>query len=203
MASGSNPVGVSDGFRRTWDRSLYEGLAKERLKKDSKGKDDKDDKPQERELLKHRDYKIDLDGKLGKSLVITQATPQSQSGGYYCNVCDCVIKDSINFLDHINGRKHQKNMGMSMKVEKSTLDQVKRRFAVAQEKKQEEKKQYDFDERMKELHEEEEKLKEYRREKRKERKRKGKPEEEEEEVPPDPELELMMGFSGFGTKKKK
>ena len=62
---------------------------------------------------------------------------------------------------------------MSMKVEKSTLDQVKRRFAAAQEKKQEEKKHYgnrererereewlmmfnflDFEERMKELHEE-------------------------------------------------
>ena len=36
----------------------------------------------------------------------------------------------------------QRNMGMSMKVEKSTVDQVKQRFEFNKKKKEEEKKQY-------------------------------------------------------------
>ena len=54
---------------------------------------------------------------------------------------------SILFLD-------QRNLGMSMKIERSTLDQVKARFAINKKKMEEKKKDYDLEQRVKELKEE-------------------------------------------------
>lgn len=44
--------------------------------------------------------------------------------GYYCSVCDCILRDSQSYLDHINGKWHNRALGMSMRVERSTVDQV-------------------------------------------------------------------------------
>ncbi|GAB6025661.1 zinc finger, matrin-type 2 [Chamberlinius hualienensis] len=190
--------------RRKWDRDTYEKLANERIKAELdaiKDKSKETDDAVKRELLKQREYRVDLDSKLGKSIVITKTTPQSQTGGYYCNVCDCVVKDSINFLDHINGKKHQRNLGMSMRIERSTLEQVKQRFDSNKKKMDEKVQEYDLEQRVQEMKEEEERVKEYRREKRKEKKRKANEAfEDEHEI--DPEMAAIMGFSGFGSSKR-
>lgn len=206
----ANVSGKNDNFRRTWDREEYERKAKERAEELEDDEDDDEDEssskrrpsaPVKRELLKRRDYDVDLEANLGKSVVITKTTPLSHTGGYYCNVCDCVVKDSVNFLDHINGKKHQRNLGMSMRVERSSLDQVKRRFELNKRKREEEKqkkgKEYDLEERMAVLREEEEQRKQQRKVARKEKKQKT---VDDGEI--DPDLAAMMGFSGFGTSKK-
>ncbi|XP_053595695.1 zinc finger matrin-type protein 2-like [Microplitis demolitor] len=196
-----------DDHRRKWNREEYEELALQRLREEiAKDELGVPKKPAvQREPLKPRDYKVDLDSKLGKTVVINKNTFSSQSGGYYCNVCDCIVKDSINFLDHINGSKHQKNLGMSMKIERSSLEQVKARFAANKKKLEEKKKDYNLEKRVKELEEEEEKLKAYRKEKRKDKKRKINEASEEEEGKTDDydEMAAVMGFSGFGSKKNK
>lgn len=70
-----------EDHRRKWDREQFERIAIERLAEELE-KDEGYKKPAvRRELLKQRDYKVDLDSKLGKSIVITKNTPSSQSGG--------------------------------------------------------------------------------------------------------------------------
>ncbi len=48
----------------------------------------------------------------------------------------------------------QKNLGMSMKVKKSSLEDVRTRLALKKQEKEEKKKEYDFQERMREIQEE-------------------------------------------------
>ena len=105
-AAAAKPLGESDDDWDAFDED-WEGVHK---KSSVPRRPKSDEPPVKRKALAQRDYKVDLDSKLGKSSVITKNTPSSASGGYYCNVCDCIVKDSINFLDHINGKKRESNL---------------------------------------------------------------------------------------------
>lgn len=153
-----------------------------------------------RKPLKHRDYEVDLESRLGKTQVVTPIAPLSQQAGYFCSVCECVVKDSANYLDHINGKKHQRALGMSMRVERASLQQVQERFEKLKKRKTDGTfTEQDLDERILKQQQEEEERKRQRRERKKEKK-KEKVVEEETEM--DPDVAAMMGFGGFGSTKK-
>ena len=78
----------------------------------------------ERAFLKARKGKVDLDSGAGKIKRV-----QGGDGGYYCEVCECSLRDSVAYLDHINGKKHQRKLGFSMRVASSTVADVKARLA--------------------------------------------------------------------------
>ena len=120
----------------------------------------------ERAFLKPRRGKVDINSKIGTTEMIsveaatktsllggkdssnTDAANNNKDGGvtktgvgWHCRVCDCFLKDSMTYLSHINGRKHQRKLGFSMRVERSSKDQMLSRLSqLTQEKERNEKK---------------------------------------------------------------
>jgi U4/U6.U5 tri-snRNP component SNU23 len=77
-----------------------------------------------RQILKARQERIDLSTSINK----TQLVPSVQASGFFCKTCNLTFKDNASYVDHLNSRKHQHNLGIEMMVEKSTVDQVKTRI---------------------------------------------------------------------------
>eukprot|EP01116_Phalansterium_solitarium_P023552 TRINITY_DN830_c0_g1_i1.p1 TRINITY_DN830_c0_g1~~TRINITY_DN830_c0_g1_i1.p1 ORF type:complete len:223 (-),score=69.43 TRINITY_DN830_c0_g1_i1:4-672(-) len=131
------PKGVDNAARRTWDKEAAEKKAKERelreLEEEVLGKTKRKYTLEELRAMKPakaRETEVDVFSGVGRTVVIASTTPINQRGGFFCEVCDCTIKDSQNYLDHINGKKHQRAMGSSLRPERATLDQVRARLSV-------------------------------------------------------------------------
>jgi U4/U6.U5 tri-snRNP component SNU23 len=198
----------------------------------------------QRAYLKARRSKVDLESRLGTSEIInpdavsnsggvgsaeggtvsiTDGVTKSSTGvGWHCKVCDCYLKDSMTYLDHINGRKHQRYLGYSMRVEKSTKNEVTSKLSLLAEEKRKaemvaaaegdnpaakgDDEGNAFEDAVRKRDEEALKRKAERARRKEERKKKEQEEREEEEAELsgslDPAMAAMMGFSGFGSTKK-
>eukprot|EP00808_Paulinella_micropora_P022887 g78199.t1 len=139
----SKPEFVENVSRRKWDLEKFASQARMGLEAEAEEDDDHDIKKRGavvvRKPLQRREYELDLWSKVGKLDVITNATPLNKRGGFYCDVCECLLKDSATYLDHINGRKHQKALGMNMRPERATVSDVRKRLAMHKRKKMEKK----------------------------------------------------------------
>lgn len=179
----------------------------------------------QRAFLKARSRRLidKLDSKVGSTEFVTDAavstkpnveTSTSGGIGWHCKVCDCYLKDSLTYLDHINGRKHQRYLGYSMRAERSTLDDVKEKIKQLAESKQRNSNdnktasvfvKYDNrsanNEQKADETAENKKVKDERARRRAER-MKQESEEEASDDGIDPEIRAMMGFSSFAKGKK-
>jgi U4/U6.U5 tri-snRNP component SNU23 len=204
---GEMATGVDNTARRKWDKEEFAQRAREREEEEEEESSGRHRKPRgppvQRKPLKNRDYEVDLTSRLGKTQVVTPVAPLSQQAGYFCSVCECVVKDSANYLDHINGKKHQRALGMSMRVERASLQQVQERFESLKRKKTVGSfTEQDFDSRVEKQREEEEERKRSKREKKKEKKREKEVKEEFVGDGADADIAALMGFEGFSSSKK-
>jgi len=174
----------------------------------------------ERAYLKARTGKVDgIDSLIGTTCAVVEpvsaSAAVSKNGvGWHCKVCDCYLKDSMTYLDHINGKKHQRNLGYSMRVEKNTTEEVDNHLEELRKLKKKGKKRKQTEEEIPEelpppatnddSDDEETKRKKKKegkwRKKMEEKERKKKEAgEEEEEDDPMAEMKKMMGFGSFGA----
>ncbi|KAJ3026474.1 UNVERIFIED_CONTAM: zinc finger, matrin-type 2 [Siphonaria sp. JEL0065] len=222
--AGAAPGGDT-GFRKTWDKDEYAKKAREREESmlllfsliectqvlmgyiDARsGKKDKkdDDKKEPESLLKQREGTIDFKSVVNKTQMVNATGGPAGQPGFYCEACNIVCKDNVNWLDHLNGFKHLKNIGQSTKVEKSTAEQVAARIAMLTKKRKEPAKEYDLAAQVKKGQDEEEAAKLAKKESKKRKKEeKSKAQTEAASEGVDADMAAMMGFGGFGTSKKK
>jgi U4/U6.U5 tri-snRNP component SNU23 len=86
--------------------------------------------PNERtDFLKARRNDLALEAKVGKTMTIAKDTSGAVSGKkktpFFCTVCDVDFNDSHSYVDHLNGKRHNRILGMNMKVEAVTADRIK------------------------------------------------------------------------------
>ncbi|GAC92940.1 hypothetical protein PHSY_000500 [Pseudozyma hubeiensis SY62] len=232
-AAGSSANGVGPS-RRTWDKDDFTRKALSREKRQaeldsvnaerrSQGlpslKRLKSNQPEPELAMQQRRAPLDLERNEGKTLMVDLATDgaKGQTGpGFYCEVCRKLLKDNLAYLDHINGRVHLMRIGQSTQQDRASLEEVQQMLDELRRKQQGDASAvYDFDQRIKQIAEQEEKARHEKREKRRQKKQQSKLPTADTEVETaaatgedggnDAEAAMMaaMGFGGFGSTKKR
>eukprot|EP00948_MAST-09A_sp_MAST-9A-sp1_P002964 g2964.t1 len=72
---------------------------------------------------------LDLSSKVNEKQIVNVETAEGgDQGGFYCATCQKLCRDSASWIEHLNSRWHQVNMGYSMRVKNSSIDDVKSRL---------------------------------------------------------------------------
>ena len=78
-------------------------------------------------MIPHNDF-VDLNKNVNERRVIGENVPISKIGHFSCPVCQLYFRNSTVYLKHLNSPEHNEKMGMSMKIEDVTDEQVLERI---------------------------------------------------------------------------
>jgi len=169
----------------------------------------KKDLPKATELMKRRDHDLELEKNLGKTMVVQNPGARGPGQpGFHCETCNRTYKDSVGYLDHINGRAHLRTLGQTTRIERSTVEQVRAKIAAlrAQTKEASNAKAFDFDKRLAEIRDKELAAREDKKAAKKAEREQARLELAKDaaamQVDGGDDMMNMMGFSGFGSTKK-
>ncbi|KAF9098705.1 zinc finger, matrin-type 2 [Mortierella sp. GBA35] len=199
-----------------WDMEEYERRAKERAAREKELQEEDEaralgktvkrkatkEAPSEEAIAAEKSERLILESAIGKSQVV-QGGPTGRAPGFYCQVCDCVLKDSTAYRDHKNGKKHLKNMGVdTKKPTRENLSDVLAKLESMKPKPDAPRtSKYDLDARLEEAKRQEDREKAEKRERKKQKKNEKKADDGFDDGGMDPAMAAMMGFSGFGSSK--
>ncbi|CAO1615342.1 unnamed protein product [Jaminaea pallidilutea] len=217
---GGGGVGPS---RRTWDVQEYAQKARQRDREEKERAQDNEERmrkgqrplpaggrrqeilPDPTTTLQARAQPLDFDKNVGKTLMVENSAERRGGPGYYCELCRRTCKDSMGYLDHINGKTHLLRLGQSTQVARSTVEEVRAKLAELRSrvKEKDAQREYDFESRVAEIAKAEKAAKEEKKRKRAQEKEERKKKENSGGAgAQDEEMMKMMGFGGFGGSRK-
>lgn len=116
-ASGGSGVGPN---RRKWDMDEYGEKARQRDREDKERAQENEERvrkgqkpltkkrqeilPKATETLKAREEDLEIEKNQGKTLMVDGAQGGRKGPGFHCQACNRTFKDSLAYLDHVNGR---------------------------------------------------------------------------------------------------
>ena len=124
-------MSYDDKGRRKWDTSELSSFAHlpDQVDKISPNDIKKFPTVSEHSFLQTRENDaIKIEDLIGKKVSNTQKLKPDEEAGFYCKTCECVLKDSTTYYDHMNGKKHNRMLGNNMKVERVSCDSVKNKL---------------------------------------------------------------------------
>ncbi|KAG0345163.1 serine protease [Podila humilis] len=175
------------------DKELQEEDKLRALGKSSKKRSSSKAEPTAEDIAAEKSEKLILESAIGKTQVV-QGGPTGRAPGFYCKICDCTLKDSTSYMDHKNGKKHLKKMGVDMKAQREDVTDVIAKLESMKRKAEAPKvNRYDLDARLEEVQRREEEERAEKRERKKQKKNERKGGDTVDDGGMDPAMAAMMG----------